>query len=524
MQSTAIGNRSLGMGDPALNIRRLIVGGGISLGLAVALQRAFAFITTALVARIGGVAVLGEYSIALSTAGVVGALAGTGAGTVALRHAGQFHRSTKAYRKVLTLIVLITIVAGLSAGALVVAGSNSLAQFVLTNEKLSLTLKVAAVAVVVVVLFEGLNGLLIALQDFRSLILISVVSGALMILTMPYASRFGAGPVLVSYAIALLLGIVVACLSARASLAPLPWDGGVEPTPPRTRDVLLFGNTQQLNTIVIGLASWLVIVLVTRHDPTLHQMGVYVVGSQLRVLVGTAPTLLSQLVLPMLSRVTAWPQQHDRVLGICTFVCAALSLIPAGVILITLPWVLALYGLASYEALVTSSILVATAVVQLSYVPSANALMMQSLRASLLFNFMWSLSLALIAAKLTADLGASGAALAWLFSQLMSQVFVMGLLKRADRLPQGTMITLCLADFAVLSLAGLTLLRLVNKSLAFRLTIIQIVLFIGFLLVFLRVSQRRDYLPSDARSLLLAFKSAPSIFFSSLFPARTVQN
>src|SRR6476620_5926049 len=85
-------------------LRRLFIGGAVSLGYAVGLQRAFGFLTTALAARIGGISVLGKYSVALSTAGLVSGFVGTGVGTIALRYIAQFPRHTKAYKKILRLL------------------------------------------------------------------------------------------------------------------------------------------------------------------------------------------------------------------------------------------------------------------------------------------------------------------------------------------------------------------------------------------------------------------------------------
>lgn len=522
--NTFVEKSSIKTSPPNLSVRRLFIEGGIPLGIATVVQRLCAFVSTALIARIGGIAILGEYSIALSTAGVVGAFVGTGVGTVALRYAGQFSRNTLAYRKVLRVILTIAGVAAFGAGLLVFVSSAPLARLVLNNERLRVTLEFAAIAVIGVILFEALNGLLVALHDFRSLLWLSAVSGVLIVLAIPYASQASASLMLVCYALALLGGITAALINARESIRPLSPSGLAEPTPPRAREIILFGNIQQFNTIVIGVASWWVIVLVTRYDPTLHQIGFYVVGSQLRQLAGQGPTLASQLVFPTLSRLTALPEQHDRVLSISTFVCAALSFIPAGVMLIVLPWILKLYGTEYQTAVITSAILVATAVVQLSYVPAANALMMLSLRASAFFSIIWSVALVLLASTLIKQHGAQGAALGWLFSQLASQVVLLYLMKRMRRLPAGTLTTWGLADLGVLSLTGLAFLRALNPGSAITLTSVQILAFIAFLFAFLRISQARDYLPRDTRALLLICKSAPAILFSSLLSPRRVES
>lgn len=505
-------------------VRRLFLEGGISLGLAIAIQKMFAFVSTALAARIGGAAVLGEYSLALSTAGMVGAFVGTGVGTVALRYAAQFPRTTQAYRKVLRLIGVITVVTALGSGLLLLTGSKPLARIALDNPKLNVVLQCAAAAIVVLVLYEALNGVLVALHAFRSLLWLAVVSGVISLIAIPYASRFGATFMVICYSIALLTGVIAALIKGRDAIKPLRPNGLTEPAAPRAREIILFGNTQQFNTIVMSVASWFVILLVSRQDPTLHQMGYYFVGSQLRVLASQAPTLASQLVFPTLSRVASSPVEHDRVLSIATFLCAALSYLPAGVMLIALPWILRLYGMAYTAALITCLILIATAVVQLSYVPISNALMMLSLRASALLNLIWTVTLVLLGFAFIARYGAIGGALAWLLSQLVSQAVLVFLLKRMDRLPSGTLTTWFLADLAVLSLTGLALLRTLNPELTIAVLIIQLVTFAAFLFAFLRVSQAREYLPRGTRALLEVCKSAPSVFFTGLMSPRRVES
>jgi len=521
---TIEGGLSAAGATPSRSVRRLFLEGGISLGLAVAVQRLFAFVTTALAARIGGVAVLGEYSLALSTAGMVGAFVGTGVGTVALRYVGQYPRSTHAYRKVLTLVAVITGVAALSSGLLLLFASRPLARIALDNPKLSGALQFAAAAVIVLILFEALNGVLVALNDFRSLLWLSVVSGVVLVLSVPYASHLGAKPMLVFYAAAFLTGIIVALVMGRKAIQPLRSEGGVEPKPPRAREVILFGNTQQFNTVVISVASWWVILLVTRQDPTLHQMGFYFVGSQLRQIAGQAPTLASQLVYPALSRVSAIPEQHDRVLSTATFFCAVLSFVPAGVVLIGMPWILKLYGLGYSGALITALILVATAVLQLSHFPVANALMMISLRAAALLNAIWSVALVLFAYLLIARYAAVGAALAWFLSQLVSQAVLFCLMKRLGRLPAGTLTTWLLADFAVLSVTGLAVLRSLGPNTAIGISAAQTFAFIAFLYVFLRIAQHRGYLPQDTRALIMSAKSVPAICLNSLMSLRRAES
>ena len=501
-------------------LRRIFLGGGILLGLAISLQRLFGFISTALAARIGGVSTLGRYSVALSTVATVTAFMGAGVGTVALRYAGQYPRNTRAYRKVLRLLIVIGLVATLASTVVLFTGSGFLATFVLRNSGLQRLLQVAALTSVAIVTVEALNGTFIALHNFRGLLWLSTVSGVLMVMAVSYGALYGASAMVLGYTAAIALGVAVTLIATRSTVRPEPPDGSPEPTPPRSREVILFGNAQQLNTIVLALASWWVIVTVTRFDPSFRQMGYYVVGSQLRVLATQAPALAAQLVLPTLSRTASLPQQ-DRVVSAATFLCVALCFVSAGLVLTFLPWILSAYGTAFQQASIACSLLLATAVAQLTYIPAANALLMLSLRISVLTNVAANLALAFLATTLSGKIGAAGAAAAWLISQLLLQVIVFGALKGMKRLPAGLLLISCLGNLGAIGLTALAVIRTTYPATSIVTTVTQIILLLVAMFGFFRIAQSRGYLPRNTKSALAELRSAPALFINYLGSTRT---
>lgn len=505
-------------------LRQLFLGGGILFGFAIALQRLFGFVTTVVAARIGGASVLGEYSVALSTAGMVSGFVGVGVGTVALRYIGQFPRNTQAYRKILRLVIIITAIAAVSSTLVLLVGSEFAARYILKNESLGQTLRIAAVSSLAFILVEALNGMLIGLHHFRGLLWLAIVSGIGMVVAVSFAARYGASAMLVGYTIALGLGIAVTVMVTRNSIRPLPPSGGLEPVAPRTREVVLFGNAQQINTIVLALASWWVIVTVTRYDPSFREMGYYVVGSQLRVLASQAPTLAAMLVLPTLARTTPLPDEQRRVISTSTFLCVALSLVPAGIALVLLPWILRPYGIAFRPAAITCSILLATAVLQLSYIPAANALLILSLRTSVITSIMGCLCLALLAFIMSPLYGAAGAAAAWLLSQAFAQVVVLIALKRRGRLPPGVAMVCSLGNLAIIALASLAILRVSYPAMTLLLTGIELALLLIVMLGLVRGAQARGYLPKDARTALANLRSGPAFFMNYLASTRGNEN
>ncbi|HEV7747323.1 MAG TPA: oligosaccharide flippase family protein [Pyrinomonadaceae bacterium] len=501
---------------PGLGLRRLFIGGAISLGFAVALQRAFGFLTTALAARIGGVSVLGKYSVALSTAGLVSAFVGTGVGTIALRYISQFPRHTRAYRKILRLLILIAAVAGISSTVILFLGAPVIAHLVLKNESLKTVLQIAALSSLAFVLFEAMNGILVGLNNFRGLVCLSLVSGAAMLLSVAYGSRYGASVMIAGHASAFIFAVLITILLARVSIQPKPAEGSLEPAAPTTREVILFGNTQQVNTIVMTIASWLVIVFVTRFDSSFREMAYYVVGSQMRVLATQAPALVSQLVLPALARTGPVETEQSRVISASTFLCVVISFVPSAFIVMALPWVLSLYGPTFQSALIATALLVATAVAQVSYIPAANALLMLNLRKSMLVNAAWATVLVILSLALATRFGAAGAAAAWLGSQLFSQAIVFGVLKRMGRLPDGVWMTCVVGDLGIVLVAALAVARAGTGISSVPILAAQLLTTALISAVLFRVAQRRGYLPRNTRSALAELRTAPTILMGYL--------
>jgi len=513
-------DKSTALASSQLSLRQLFLGGGVLLGFAVALQRLFGFMTTALAARIGGASILGEYSVALSTAGLIGGFMSTGVGTVALRYVGQFPRNTQAYRKVLRLVIIFSAVGAFASCLVLFLGSEFAARFILKNENLKSLLGLAALSSLVFILYESLTGVLISLHNFTGLLWLSIVSGTLMLMAVSVGAHYGASAMIVGYAVAIALGILFTTVKSRRALMPLPPTGLAEPVAPRTRDVVLFGNAQQINTIVLGLASWCVIVAITRYDASFQEMGYFVVGSQLRVLASQAPTLAAQLVLPTLARTTTVPEQQ-RVISASTFLNVALAVVPAGIALLALPWVLRLYGAAFIPAQVACSLLLATAVVQLTYIPAANALLMFSVKTSVAINIAAAVVLMLLAVVFSGRYGAAGGAAAWLCSQVFSQIAVLAALKKMDRLPSAAIKICLLGDGVIAILCLLALIRMARPNDLVLVTALQFLLVSLTVVALFKAAQARGFLPNTTRSAIDELKSAPTVFKNYLASTRT---
>jgi O-antigen/teichoic acid export membrane protein len=501
---------------PSSNLRALFVQGGTSLAAVAVLQRACGFVAAALAARIGGPSVFGTYSAVLATAGMVAGYAGLGVGATASRFLGRYRRNTWAYRKTLWLIVAIAACSSILAAVILLGGAAPVARLALGNEALAQPLRIAAVLASAFVLYEALNGIAMGLLSFSTLLWLSGVSGIGMVVALSYSARLGADAMLLGHAGALGVAILVTLVRRYSSINSLPGENTMDAEAPRSREVVVFGATQVMAMAGISCASWWVVVLISRYDPLLGEMGQYGVGNQLRQVVAVAGGLASQLVFPLLARFKQVPGGDARVVSASTFLCTTMSLLLGGILLLVLPIILRLYGPAYDHAATIAALLIATAVVQMSGVPASQYLMTIHLRGAGLINLFFAASLGVLAFWLVPSYGAVGAASAWLLAQIGAQIIVYTSLRQMGRLPHGVANMWWLATSAALVLAGTAWLRAVYPDREGAVTIIAGSLLVVLLVILLKVAQGRGYLPREAKAMLAALRTVPPIVIEGM--------
>lgn len=495
-----------------LTLGQLFARGSASLGAATLLQRALSFVATILAARIGGPAVFGGYSIGVSTAGLAASYLGLGAGATATRYIAQVPRNTRAYASILKRLAGTVTISSVAAGLLMFMAAEPVARLVLQDVALAGIVRAAALAAVAFILFEAINGVAIGLLHFRSVLMLVGLAGAGSLIALPLASTRGASAMLLAQAVATLVAIAGTLAWNWRALGPIDETMAAEGDAiPTGRRLLLFGMTQLGASALLTFVSWWIAVLLVRHDPSLTVMAFYGVGNQLRALVALVPTQISSLVVPLLVRFSHAQGDQDRVVTASTFVTVAGSVTIGGLLLAGLPWVIALYGPKYQGALVTASLLVATAVVHMGGTPVVNALVVASLRRFAIVTTFGCLTLFVLAIWLVPRYGAVGAGAAWLAAHLTSQPVANALLARSKRLPGRVTAFWALGAASIVALALLAIGRATVAGAQWRFLVAQLILLGMIGAGVWRVAVRMRYVEPGLRALLLHLRGVPGL-------------
>jgi O-antigen/teichoic acid export membrane protein len=417
-----------------LAIRSVFMKGSVLLGAGSAGQRLLSFIAITLAARTGGPAILGAYSLALSTSSLVTSYSGMGIGVTASRFVGQFARDTAGYRKTMRILLAMFAIATVAAVAALLIAAEPFARLVLGEGSLATLVRFSALTALVMLAYEFVNGLLVGAFSFHSALWLGLVSGTIMVLVLGVAARAGAPAMLVAHAFAFGCGVLVAVVTAWRLIKPLPITASS--VSPNTTELILFGASQALATVAIAVASWWVTVQITRHDISLHQMGYYMVGNQLKAIAAAGPNLIAQMMFPMLTRLQGAQDRQGRMIAGSTTLCVGGGVLVGGGILVFLPLIVSVFG-ATYSAAISISVfMIAMSVLQVGGVPTAQYLATIDLRAITIINVVWAASLAALATLLVPRYGLAGAGIAWVIAQIVSQLLVLVTLRMRRQLPR----------------------------------------------------------------------------------------
>lgn len=420
------------------SLRRLLIFGSATLGIAVGIERLFGFLSSVLAARIAGPQTFGAYSMALATAGTIAAYAGVGIGTTATRFSGDYKPETPGYRKFLLALAMLSVGSAIVAASLMLVGAGPLARWVLKNEALVSFLRIAAISSAAIILLECCRGLLLGQQKFYAMLTLSAVSGLGLVFLLPLAAKVSAGMMIVAQASAALLAVLL-CLALLKRFGLTPVSKVDSEAGPGIRPVFVFGLVQFGAFAGISIASWWIASLVARSDSTLTQMGMYAIANQFRGLAVLAPGLCAQVGYSLLTNESASKYGGaGRVLLMNSFLAGSLATLAAGFGIILAPWLLVLiYGKPFAGAEVPILILLATGIVHMSGGPAALRLSVVGLRLVGIINAIWAVIIVALGIWLVPKAGATGAALAFLISHLVSQLMVNAALARMNELPNG---------------------------------------------------------------------------------------
>jgi O-antigen/teichoic acid export membrane protein len=446
-----------------------LLSGASALGAGMIVERSLGFLANLLAARLGGAATFGAYSLAITTANNISTYAAGGIGSTTVRFSGKYSRESPGYVTLFRALLIISLASASIAAAALWLGAAPIARLL---DKPSLTglLSWAALSAAGMILLECCRGFLIGQRRLAALLWLSLTVGVGMVALLPFTSRLGPVPMIVSQG-AVTVGAVAVCLLLYRVLRLAPASRSIASAPPlkaMLREIWSFGLVQLAGLIGMNAAGWWLTSLVARSDTSMVQMGFFAVSHQVRNMVALAPTLLTESSLAVMARgeknATRTP---DQTMALTTFATMFLSLLLAGAGILVAPWGLSLlYGKTYAAASAAASLALATAVVHMGSGPASARLTIVSIKTTGVINTIWAILVAIAATFFLFWRGdASKGMLIYLVAHIVSAVLVLVSLATRNCVPEGMKAVYVVGMGTSVALAALALFRYAQPAL-----------------------------------------------------------
>ncbi|HZN66645.1 MAG TPA: oligosaccharide flippase family protein [Tepidisphaeraceae bacterium] len=403
---------------PAGSLRaRLASGAFWSLAGSVGVQAAFA-VTSVIVARILGKVEFGQFGMIRNTVLMFSALAGMGLGLTASKYIAEFRVSDPPRAgRVLGLATAWAAAAGLLIAVGVWVGADFLAERTLKEPALAGYIRICSPMLALAAVTGVQTGALSGLEAFRSMSAWGAAAAVIAsVLTVAGAYLWQLpGALWMS-----VLGALVGCAFYQGLLLVLFARSGLRVDYRRMwqeRGVLTgFALPSMLSSVMMVPVTWAAAAMLARREGGWGELGVFNAANQWRMLVIMLPTAAAQVVLPLLSSLSAGGERdrYLRVLRVNAAVNFVAALAVALPLAVASPWIMSLYGpgfRAGWPCLV---FLAASAAVYavLNVVGQAIA-SLGRMWWGFALNLLWAVEL-LTATWLLLPLGATGLAIAYL--------------------------------------------------------------------------------------------------------------
>ena len=495
------------------HVARHLLTGTSALGTGILIERGMGFTANILAARFGGTSTFGAYSLAISTANNISTYAAGQIGSTAARFSGKYQHGSPGYGTLARALAIVSLVSAALAAVALWFGAAPIAHL-LGKSSLVALLRWASLSAVGIVLLECARGFFTGQRRLAALVLLSVIVGLGMVSLIPVFAHLHAPVRMIVAQGAITTGAVVVCLLLARPLglgASAPGVALSAPQPPlplgpMLREVWAFGFVQLAGLVAANLSGWWLMTLVARADTSLIQMGFFSVASQLRNMVGLAPSLLTESSYALMADPdgeAARTPQH--VMALCTFAATFASLALASSAIIGIPLLLHVYGAGFAGAAVPCSIALAVAVAHMGNAPAAARLSIVSIRSTGVINTVWAFSVAAAATAWLFHGGSASRALVIYFAaHVLSALLVLLVLARRDGIPSGIPAVFATGTLTVSVLAALATERAGHPLIAAQLTGLMLLVTLVALACLWSLGKRHHWLPSPAALRRLA--------------------
>ncbi len=497
--------------DPAMaaqprpsNVRRIFSGTSV-LATGVFIERGAGFVANILAARLGGAATFGAYSLAITTANNIATYAGAGIGSTSARFSGKYPYGTSGYAVLARVLITVAALSAIVAGSGLWLTAAPIAHLLGQPGAVGL-LRASAISAMGIVLLECARGFFVGQRRLVALILLSMVVALGMIVLLP-ATALQHNPVRMITAqgatttVAVLVCILLSGPLGLLARTPPSASTAAPRFPSVLREVWSFGFMQLAGLAGANAAGWWLTTLVARADTSLVQMGFLGIASQLRNIVGLAPSLLTEgsfaVMADPLGESSRTPQ---RVLAFTTYVSSLVSFALAAAGILIAPWMLRLLYAGSYsQAAPAVAFALALAVMHMGNAPASARLSILSVRASAIINTLWAIFVAAAGTFVMLRTGSAVIAMVIYFAaHTLSSLLVLLTLSRRDELPEGVTLTFAIATLSTLALACAACYRSLYPQLTLTVTAFMALFSFAALWLLLTTGRRHGWLPNRA--------------------------
>ncbi len=483
------------------HVARRVIGGTSTLGAGVLIERGTGFLANILAARFGGVQTFGAYSLAISTANQISTYAAGGIGATAARFSGKYQYGTEGYPTLARSLAIVSLFSAAAASAALWLGAVPLAHL-LGKMELTGLLRWAALSAAGIILLECARGFFVGQRRLLALLLLSVIVGGGMVTLLPAAAKTHSAVRMIVTQGSITTSAVMICLLFAGPLGLYAATKGQRlPLGPMLKEVWSFGLVQLAGLVGANVAGWWLMTLVAREDTTLVQMGFFAIASQMRNLVGIAPSLLTEGSYAVMADPDGEAQKTPhRVMALCSYASLSVAMMLAAVGIVVVPWMLTLlYGKTYAPAAMTVAIGLAIAVVHMGNAPAAARLTIVSIKSTGVINTVWAVFVAAAASLFLIYGGGAWQAMAIYFAgHVLSSTLVLITLKRKDHVPAGMSLLFGFATVSTAALASLAYVRMVRPQFALQVTGMMALVAGGSMIGIYLFGKRYGWMPSAA--------------------------
>lgn len=379
--------------------------------------------------RMLGAGDYGGYGVILSTLDVFAMFSGAGMGLTAIKYIAKFNSENDKEKVdgIINLTLQLSFVMSALLSLIMFSFSEFIAVSILLNDALIVPLKIISIAL----FFSTLNGIIMGIlsgfERFKTISLMNLIFGFINYpLILLFAYKYGLDGAVIGYAGSQFLFLIVYFVVFKNIIAKLGYKIGWRYKLIRDYKVIILNYS--LPAIFAGSLMapiiWLSNIIFLKSENAYELLGYFQAGNQLKLLVIFFPTMLTNILLPILSSVEN-KEKYRNILKATMFLNLAIAIILCVPLVLFSSFFMGLYGSDFAKHNLVLIILAGTAVI-ITY----NSVIGKSIASSgnmwygLVFNLFWGITL-LIGTYITVrnSFGAEGLAFAYLIAYLFHSIW-----------------------------------------------------------------------------------------------------